>query len=187
MKRIFLALPVEDHIKEALEEVNSYFKQFNILKTVSPENYHITLKFLGETDKEKCRNIADCLKRFSPGTDGIPFSLKGLGTFPSGKDPSVIWSGIDTDIKAINLLQKKIEDFTEDFGYKKEDRKFVPHLTLARVKRNRVVPEKLLDYIKSKSDTFFSESSFTKIILYESILKPDGPEYREITSKKLNK
>ena len=129
-RRLFIALPVDDRaVKEFIGSIYSDLDKYrSILKTVSQDNLHITMKFLGEVDEEKTAKITEAIRSLET-SGNIEYTLKGIGCFPSITAPSVIWSGIDCDIKKMSGLFSQIEEFCSSLGFNKETRSFTPHLS----------------------------------------------------------
>jgi 2'-5' RNA ligase len=167
-----------------IEPLNSIYrgldKYANILKTVSPLNLHITMKFLGDVDEDKCLKMINAFNILE-GFERIDYTLKGLGCFPSLSAPSVIWAGIECDMKKISDVFSKAEEFCSSFGFEKETRRFVPHLTIARVRRGKDVPAGIKEFIKSNKEKVYGESVFNRLVLFESRLDKSGPEYTNLT------
>ncbi len=185
MPRLFIALPLnlDSSQKRTIEPVYSYLNKHNKeLKVISPENYHITLKFLGECSDKVAKRVEDDFEQITKLNKIVSFSLSGMGVFPDLKDISVLWAGIRTDETLINKLNQNIEDFAYNFGFKKEKRKFLPHLTLARVRKGKKININLRQYIVENKESFFFQSAFTRIVLFSSNLTQEGPEYTEIKS-----
>jgi len=148
------------------------------LKPVKPENCHITLKFLGETQTETVPEICRAVENTLKGERIFSIKLSEFGCFPCIKKAQVLWlSFTDTD-NGLKRIAEKINCSLENFGYKKEKRPFRPHMTIARVRRNagsrnfesiknEFLKKMYNDYIKIDIITFF-----------ESILTPDGPVYK---------
>jgi 2'-5' RNA ligase len=178
MRRLFIALPLEDDALVSLGGVHTDIESWgSLLKVVPPENYHLTLKFLGNCDDDLARSIESGFGGLHAGPGEIPFRLRGIGTFPSIKRASVIWCGLDTDREAVQRIYGMIEQFASPFGFKEEKRDFVPHLTLARVRKGRKLSGDIIGYIERNGETVFGESSFRRITLFSSQLTPQGPVY----------
>ncbi len=183
-RRLFVALPLEDpavsaSLESILSELNLFKKD---LKIVDNLNYHITLKFLGDVKQDTADKLIESFKKIDPGTSSVPYELKGLGCFPDFSRPSVIWAGITCDMKPLLDMQRIIEYWSSTFGFEREKRRFTPHLTLARVKRDTVMESALKDFITNNKETFFTESLFSECALYESFLHQSGPEYKKLVS-----
>jgi len=186
MKRIFIALPFDRKAANRLKAARDTFNKYSgILKTVSPEAYHITLKFFGEVSAPDCEILTESFKQLRFDLSPVNFTLQGLGYFKGPSGPSVIWAGFNSDISNILKIYQGIELFSSEFGYKKEKREFIPHLTLGRIKKNKKCPGNLIKYLENNKDTFFFESEFKKVVLFNSELTKNGPEYKELASIEL--
>jgi 2'-5' RNA ligase len=182
MSRLFIALPLDKSARESLNKTAGFLKDnSDLLKIVSSENFHITMKFLGDLNDTTAAVIAESFSKIKIDENEIPFSLKGLGMFRNDAG-GVVWAGIESDIKLLKNIHRIIEAFTASFGFKKEKRNFVPHITLARLKIGAKLPEEVLSFIKDNSSTFYSDEIFRRIVLYESKLQPSGAVYKEISS-----
>jgi len=181
MTRLFIALPVDGDICESLRPTFDYLVTHeNLIKPVSPDHYHITVKFLGEFDCNKANAIESTFMEIASPAGEIPFTLKGLGTFPDSRKSTVLWAGLTTDTEKIALLHKNVERFAANFRFREEKREFMPHLTLARIRSGRKITGDLLKYVEKNSGTYFGESAFRRLSLFTSRLTPEGPVYNEL-------
>ncbi len=187
MPRLFIALPFNSNlINDKVKELYNYLNKYDELKVVSPENYHITLKFLGECSEKITNKIKDSFNNtVIESKKIIPFTLFGLGVFPDLKNPNVIWAGIKTDESLINKLDQSVESFTSNMGFKKEKNKFTPHLTVARLRKGNKLNQNIRQYIVENKELFFFESSLNRLVLYSSTLTKEGPVYTEVQSIEL--
>jgi RNA 2',3'-cyclic 3'-phosphodiesterase len=187
MPRLFIALPFNSNlINDNVKELYNYLNKHDELKVVSPENYHITLKFLGECSEKITNKMKDSFNNtVIESKKIIPFTLFGLGVFPDLKNPNVIWAGIKTDESLINKLNQSVESFTSNMGFKKEKNKFTPHLTLARLRKGNKLNQSIRQYIVENKELFFFESSLNRLVLYSSVLTKEGPVYSEVQSIEL--
>ena len=179
--RIFIALPVnDDKIIQSLTDVADSLGVYrSILKIVPPVNYHITVKFFGQIESD----IAESLKKSFMSLNQlnmVDFHIDKISTFSNRNNPSVIWAGLKCSEKPLVKIINSINELSLSFGFPAEKRNFVPHLTLARIKNNAKVPVELKDYLNSKIELKFSSSLFNELILFESILKKTGPEYKKL-------
>jgi len=177
--RCFIAIEIPETIRRAIaDSIDSLKKSGAEVKWISPENIHITVQFLGETEESLIPTIKEALdKILSP---YAPFYIKiaDVGCFPDGRRPRVIWVGLGEAQPLINL-QRDIAGEMIKFGYPKEERGFTPHVTIGRVKSHRNVGDllKRLDEIKATS---FSDFEVEKITLMKSELKPSGAIYHSL-------
>ena len=100
---------------------------------VEPENYHLTLRFLGDVQNQVAREFADALSYID--SDGFEMSLKGFGVF-GGQDPKVLWAGIEAPPQ-LEMLYRAHEYAARTVGLKPDRQKFKPHITIARFRRTR--------------------------------------------------
>jgi len=185
MTRLFFAMPAEG-MAEALRPVHDELAGYRrALKAVEPENYHITLKFLGETDRGALGRLAGDFRALHPDLGALPCTLRGLGAFPDIRRARVLWCGLDLDLVAMERVRLLIEDLSEKHGFAKEPRPFQPHLTLARVRKDMIVPAECAAYIAAHQDTVFGTSLFDRIVLFKSELRREGPRYTALEEKKL--
>lgn len=147
------------HIPEPLQTT---FKNWqNILKEKLPykqwyhkNDLHITLKFLGAVEEEKLVDLVsrlDNLEKISP----FEIEVGTLGTFGKPTNPRVLWAGVERH-KDLISLQKDIEDIAEQIGFKKENRAYRPHITLAKkwAGKNSNTVEYLQNVTEAFPDTY---------------------------------
>jgi len=182
--RTFIAIELNSEIRQNIFNLLEDLKKIDChVKWVLPENFHITLKFLGDVSLDKINAIQ---KNLNPSfADFKPFSMKltEFGIFPNWKRPRVLWVGIEDQQKNFQNLSKIIEDKLNPLGFKKEERIFHPHITLARIKSFKnisLLSQKISDIIFKNN----LRQSINYIALFQSILTTSGPEYTLI--KKIN-
>jgi 2'-5' RNA ligase len=168
--RLFIAVPIPQELREKIGGLGKEIEQDGI-KCVGPKNMHLTLKFIGETDKVE--DIRDRLKavRFS----GFICEAKGIGVFPSEDYIRVVWVGVQSEDK-MEALAKKVQDVCK--GYGKKDDRFSSHITMARVKRK----VDLKDFLGKHKDDGLGSFQVDSFELIKSELQPGGPEYTVIES-----
>lgn len=185
MTRLFFAMP-DEGMKEALRPVHEELARFRrAVKTVEPDNYHITLQFLGDTKQDTLSRLRDDFRALDPGVPALPFTLRGLGAFPDIRKAGVLWCGLDLDMAIMERARALIEALTVKYGFEKESRPFQPHLTLARVRKEMKLPLECADYIAAHKNTTFGASRFDRIVLFKSELMREGPRYTVIEEKPL--
>lgn len=175
--RLFIAINLPDAIRKYLQST-----QTDLLRAVSDSaeltparDFHMTLKFLGECGPAKLPQIE--LEMETVRFEKFELCLKKIGTFGGGRDgtgkPSVVWVGVRMSKIARNLVAE-IEKRMFRLGFKK-DKRFVPHLTLARVQnvKNQEKFSETLGLIKIKPHTF----SVSQFCLFESKLLSDGAKH----------
>ena len=152
----------------------------NIIRPVQEQNLHFTIFFLGEVDLETLTNIKSKLSEiyFNP----IKLNYEGIGVFPSFKFPKILWIGVDKDSElALCKIYDMIYSKMKDLGFK-QDKKYVPHLTLFRIKRQ--VPElsKMEILLKKYQNRNFGSEIINSIDLQQSELTSAGPKYSKLNT-----
>jgi len=153
------------------------------VKLVDPENVHVTLKFLGETNMSQMEEIDKIMKDAIKDIDPFDIQLKGAGVFPNENYIKVIWIGIKQG-ESIDIITGKIDEQLSKIGFKKEKRGFSPHLTIARVRSSKAKDE-ILQVIKRYRDVQFVDLRVDSIKLKKSDLTPNGPIYSTMLEVKL--
>ena len=179
MKRLFVAIKLkpDENFLETYNFLKTNLKQ-DLIKWVKPDVMHLTLKFLGPTPNEDISKIKYVLENFSKKKSPLNFEFDKTGIFGSSYDPRVIWFGI-TNNEEIKSFGEDLLNLFHENGFKRDRQNFVPHLTIGRIKKinNKRYFQNIIDKVKDKKIQSFYVN---EIILYQSILKPDGPVYIEL-------
>jgi 2'-5' RNA ligase len=175
--RTFVAIDLEPELKKALQDVIVKLKKTGAdVRWVNSHGMHLTLKFLGEIGADTIPAVEQVIRQAVSGHARFRLLLRGTGTFPGGEPPRVLWAGIAEE-PGLMGLQKDIDAGLEIQGYPAEERAFHAHMTLGRVRSQAHVRETVLELDKYR-DAVFGQMTVRKVTLFESILKPQGPEYR---------
>ena len=185
MKRTFIAVKILPG--KTVIDILHDFKRIpgDKIKWVNLDVMHITLNFLGDTKEDMIPEIIEIIKKVSVRYPSMQLEFSGIGLFRNIRDPRVIWIGMQEN-KILSEIKYNLDLDLKKLGFRMDDRAFRPHLTLGRVKyiRNRDFLEDLLVKYKEKK---VQVSDISEIIYYESILKPEGPEYIPLYKAKLGK
>lgn len=179
--RSFIAVEVPPPVSDLAAAIQDRLQRAGIRgRWVAPENFHVTLRFLGDMAEDRIAGIVNAME--SAVIEFEPFSLTvgDIGVFPGKGPPRVIWLGFSEGIgrleKAHQTLEKALEDTV---GIPKEKKSFHGHLTIGRLK-DRVRGDRLrkaMDaYRRGGSVSFFVEN----IVLFESRLLPQGVRYARL-------
>jgi len=184
MKRIFIGIKVESdrNFKKLISSLKKELEGEN-LKWTSIENIHITLAFLGYTHEEKIDAITRMLKSKCDEKVRFEISLQGFGIFRNLHDPKVLWAGMYQSEK-LKLLQAAVVEGLKEIEVQYEDRPFSPHLTIARIKHIED-KDNLKILLLKYHDTDIQKVPVNEVILYESVLRQNGPEYKPLAVVKL--
>lgn len=181
--RLFVALEIPAAVRENLAALVSDLRVLSSQlpdrhpRWVRPENIHLTLKFIGETDARKIEGIRAALSRIR--TDApVELLFRGLGFFPDAKPPRVFWAGVNASGN-LPLLAANVDRALETQGIVREERAFRPHLTLARFDPPGVA-EKLSAAVEQNVDHDFGSAQACEFHLIESNLHPSGAAYKTL-------
>jgi len=174
--RAFIAVDVDcgPELRKAIGELKDFGKA---LKPVSPDNVHVTLKFLGEIHESAVPELEAIMRQAVMGVQPFNVRLVDVGVFPNLRGPRVVWVGME-GAEPLVKMASSIEDGCELIGFPKERRPFSPHLTLARV-REGFKPD-LADLIKDSENKEFGVFPVKGIKLKKSVLTPAGPIYSDV-------
>jgi 2'-5' RNA ligase len=119
---------------------------------IDVENYHITLRFIGDVEGHVADEIANALDRVR--RPSFSLSLSGVGAF-GGRKPHAVWAGA-TASPDLTALQGEIERICQRLGLPSDPRKFMPHVTLARLRNSS--PAEVALYLSARGN--FSAAPF---------------------------
>lgn len=172
--RIFIAaLLPEDVICWMGDYLRGIKPHVDGVKWEKPEKLHLTLKFLGETQEQTASKISELLGQISENYSPFRTKVTRLGGFPGMENPRILYLGLEHK-EGLSTFQKEVESALEPLGFPKERKRFIPHVTIGRVKKRFItkgpvpLPEKIAFDI-------------SKVAVIKSELKPGGSEYTEIS------
>ncbi len=125
--RLFVALDLPHALRERLAWMAGGLPG---ARWVSPENYHVTLRFIGELPRFQAEEVDHALAQLR--APAFPLQLTGIGTSEKSGKITAIWVGVERSAP-LDHLQSKIETALQRAGLERERRRFVPHVTLARL------------------------------------------------------
>ncbi len=182
--RTFIAIELSSKIKESLAQVQSHLKYAGAdVKWVTPENIHLTLKFLGEITEEKCEKVKAALDSIAKIIAPFELSIKDVGAFPKIEFPRVIWVGLDKGAKESTELAAKVDEALSKLGFAKETRPFAAHLTIGRV-RSAKNKEALMEKVLRHQPSAVSFQPIKSVALIQSTLTPRGSIYAKLHEAK---
>jgi len=182
--RLFVALDLPGDVRDALGDLIGRLKPLcKGARWTRPEGMHITLKFIGHViadgDAERFAGARAALATVRSDAP-VEIHFRGVGFFPDARRPRVAYCGVEASPN-LAPLAADVERALEPLGIPREDRAFVPHLTLARFRSFGGV-EKLVRAAEEMKAADFGSARETEFHLYESLLKPSGAEYRKLAS-----
>lgn len=170
--RLFVAVPVPEHIGDELADICSGIPG---ARWVPPENFHITLRFLGELDGAQADDVHEALSGIS--APSFELSLATVGRFGDAKKARSIWAGVDPN-PSLTHLRDKVESAAVRAGLPPEPRRFKPHVTLARFKNGSGMAPEIHDFITRHALYRSEPFSVREFTLFQSFLGGEGAIYR---------
>ena len=142
--RSFIAIELPEEAREGLARLRKELErdEHRFVKWVAPGGIHLTLKFLGNIPSKRVTEITEAMEEAAQGISPFHLEISGLGAFPSLKQARVFWVGIGGEVDKLSRLQQGIDSALAVLGFAKEERSFVPHLTLARIRQGASPPER---------------------------------------------
>jgi 2'-5' RNA ligase len=178
--RAFIAISLPESVLQAMGQAQQTLGTLGRgIRWVRKEGIHLTLKFLGDIDRDDVEKIQIAMERATEETSPFVLTGQGTGVFPDLRRPRVIWMGLSGDLQMLFALQANLETLLNDLGFPKDKRPFKGHLTLGRVKGRldatelRAALEGLAGF---QTDVFTVQS----VALFQSTLRPHGAVYTKL-------
>lgn len=169
--RCFIALSLSEEARDAIGDVAAqmtYQDKSNAVRWVDQENYHVTLAFMGELNLEEVDRLADELDS-SLSSFGAETVVSGLSPFPESK-PKLIAAMLNPTSSLVDIHHQTLSAINAA-GLSFEKRKFIPHITLGRLRHSRNLYSGTIPLL------FSIPIEFAEVVLYESHLGASGAQY----------
>ena len=178
--RLFVALSTPGDVRENLSQMIDELRRADARpRWVNPENLHITLKFIGEVSSAGMTEIATALGTVHT-AQHVKLGFRGTGFFPDARRPNVAWVGIESSPN-LAPLASEVNLALSPLGIAREEKPFVPHLTIARFAETRLSPALKAEIEKWKNRSFGTLAT-REFHLVESKRKSTGAEYTTLRS-----
>ncbi|MEQ8199838.1 MAG: RNA 2',3'-cyclic phosphodiesterase [Syntrophomonadaceae bacterium] len=180
--RMFVAIAVPDSVKQHARMIRNLLGRSRPdIKWVEYDNYHLTVKFLGEV---KGSDLPQLKKQLTlAGESAPPFYLSagGVGYFPNSRHPRVIWLGIKGELDKASFLGERVDAYLGELGFEPEkEHRF--HLTLGRARSENNLREMQKDMEQMEARDKLVGFKVDKFQLMMSELSQSGPKYSELDS-----
>lgn len=169
MPRLFTGLEIPAEIGQTLSNLRGGLPG---ARWIDPENYHITLRFIGDVDNRLADEVTYELERLNH-SDGFRIKLSHLGTF-GGDMPRALYAGVESN-EALHRLQAAHERVLRRVGLDPEGRKFVPHVSLARLRGTPAI--EVADFIHQAGQFIPLEFKVGRFVLFSSKASVGGGPY----------
>jgi len=187
--RSFIAIELPEEVRGGLARLRNELKrnEHKFVKWVNPDGLHLTLKFLGNIPSKRVTEIINAIEEVTQGVSAFHLEISGLGAFPSLRQARVFWVGIGGEVDKLSRLQQNIDSALAALGFAKEERSFVPHLTLARI-RQGASPLERRSFGELVGSTIFEDKYHIEVeavSLMRSQLTPAGAVYTRLSTVEL--
>jgi 2'-5' RNA ligase len=167
--RLFVAIDLPWDLRERLAGLATGIMG---ARWVPRENMHLTLRFIGEVPNWRAEEVDLALHGIRG--RGFPLTLSGVGLFEKAGRVTALWAGVERS-SALEHLQTKIETALQRAGLEPERRRFVPHVTLARL--DQPANEKITGFVQ-RNNLFRAEVfQVDRFTLFSSQLGKESPVY----------
>ena len=179
--RLFIALTIPDEIKAGIEKAQEEMRRAlpeGRIRWIRREQFHLTLRFLGEVDAERVPVLLDAVRGACNGFAPLSLRSERVGFFPDGRFPRVLWVGVNDRENNLPLLQRAVQQASAGFTAEKPEQDFSGHITMGRIKRITRPEAKILTRLASDlAERFFGEWTANKIEIMRSELSEQGARH----------
>jgi 2'-5' RNA ligase len=185
--RTFIAVePAPAVRKGALELIERLRRTSANVKWVGATELHWTLKFLGDVEMQEIPGV--CAAVVSAAHDLPAFSITafGAGAFPGATRPRTLWLGVRKGTDEFVALHNRIEEALVPLGYRAEQRRFHPHMTLGRVRNGPHGSGELGRFVNQFFGFHAGDMTVSEVVVFSSRLERQGPVYEVLSRAPLS-
>jgi RNA 2',3'-cyclic 3'-phosphodiesterase len=168
MPRLFTALEIPRHVGASLAIMRGGLPG---ARWIDPDNYHLTLRFIGDIDDALARDIAGLLGRVQ--RRSFELRLDGLTSFGGRKPRALVATA--TPVAPLIELQAEQERLLQRMGLEPEGRKYTPHVTLARLRDSS--SRDVADYLAARAHYRSASFEVSRFVLFSSRSSVGGGPY----------
>jgi 2'-5' RNA ligase len=184
--RTFVAATISEPVRLAAEGLVAEFRAAGAdVKWVDRANMHLTLKFLGDVDAQEIRAVCRAVEASVADVEPFELQIRGAGAFPNVKRPRTVWLGAGQGADAVSALAERVESALAKLGFRKESRRFHPHLTVGRVRRGGPGVSELAELLREHEDRLIGHTTVSEVTTFSSQLDRSGPTYEALGRAKL--
>jgi RNA 2',3'-cyclic 3'-phosphodiesterase len=132
--RTFVAVFPPQRVREALFRTARDLPASKAFRLIGPEKLHLTLKFLGNVAEDDLSRVEQALEQLRGRHEPFEVEPSGFGAFPSERRARILWAGVGEGSEPLRAVARSVDDLLEPAGFEREERSYVPHLTLGRAR-----------------------------------------------------
>jgi 2'-5' RNA ligase len=157
------------------------------VKWVEPQNLHVSLLFLGEVDEREITPICRVVSAVCGDNDAFTLNVEKVGCFPHPRRPRVVWVGVGEGSAELVALHDALEPPLQELGcYRREERRYTPHITLGRVRSERA-GDQLANALTKYAAWQAGMTEVRELHVLSSQLTPQGPVYMVLSRAQLRR
>jgi len=152
--RYFIALEIPKECRQELEKVQDKIQRLiPDVRITNNEKLHLTIAFIGEQPEQWRNKLVEVIKNAAWEIPSFEITPAYLDGFPNLHHAHVLWVGVKGDIDKLFIIRERIKDGLEQLGLNSDERRYIPHIAIAKVNNFTIMP--------------FQEAQFEKIMLSE--------------------
>ena len=179
--RAFIAVELSDEARAEVGRVALAVRGGVVrgVRAVRDDGLHITLRFLGDIERDDVPQVSAAVQSAARQVAPFELALGDVGAFPSLGRARTLFVGVGGDIERLNALRDGIESELSKVGFRRDRRRFNPHITVGRI-RDRVSRSDGRAVVRAAQSVEYGRASFRvdTVRLFQSTLTPDGAVYR---------
>jgi 2'-5' RNA ligase len=175
--RTFIGIDVGQAIRDRLVALQGTLAQAGTdVKWVEAANLHVTLLFLGEVEDRQIAKICAMVGETTATHESFQMSVERAGCFPTPRRPRILWAGIGNGADALVALHDDLAKPLTKLGYRREERRYKPHITLGRI-RSTAPADGLARALTQQATWKGGETLVRELHVMSSELTSRGPNY----------
>lgn len=179
--RAFVAVEIPPEIRERAARLIARLRAAPVKATwVSPQTLHWTLKFLGDVPLVDMPEICQAVSAAVEPLAAFDIEARGAGAFPTPERPRTVWIGAGEGNDAMVALHDAVETELAKVGFRREGRRFRPHLTIGRIRQAGAGMRDLARLLQENADFDGGLSTVFEVAIISSQLTKEGPIYEPL-------
>jgi 2'-5' RNA ligase len=184
--RTFIAVEMSQEVRARASQLVTRLQGTAAKVTwVKPQAMHLTLKFLGDVDLIDISAVCEAVTGAVADLPPFEIEVHGAGAFPSVGRPRTIWLGVGRGEEELVELHTAVERALAGLGFRQENRRFRPHLTLGRVRGDRDLAA-LGQLLSEHTGYVGGVTSIDDVVVFSSELEAEGPLHEPLAVAPLN-
>lgn len=187
--RLFIAIPIPRDVRAKIEDAQAQLRRAlpdSHVRWTRPEQFHLTLKFLGDVEAGRLEALADATREACRGFTPLRLRAGDVGCFPDPRRPRVLWVGVRDETEQLLRLQAAVDLASRPFVAEEKEEHFSSHVTLARFKGIRPADAKALgDAASSLKDKPLGEWLACEVEIIRSRLSSAGARHETLLALRL--